>query len=116
MLIKEFLISVLLFFLGHILVWIQLNGQFSFPDFFKKYEWGFILMGAPLGYLFIKATEYGYSAFNGILWPQRLIGFSIGIIIFSFLTHTLLNEGLSTKTLICLSLSFTILAIQIFWK
>ena len=55
-------------------------------------------------------------AFNGELWPSRLIGFVIGVTVYTFMSITLFDEPLKTKTLICLGLAFLILIIQLFWK
>ena len=78
------LIFIPMFIVGHMLVWTQSNGQFKW-DFFKNNLWFTCLMGIPLSYIFITATKLGYEFF-GNLWPLRIIGFSIGTIVFSFMT------------------------------
>jgi hypothetical protein len=62
------------------------------------------------------SIKYIYEWSNGELWQGRLIGFSIGIVVFTVMSMILFGEGISTKTGICLLLSIIILAIQIFWK
>jgi hypothetical protein len=116
MITKTFLLSIFLFLAGHIIIWAQLNGQFVKPEFYKKYEWLFVAAGIPVSYIFLKATKYGVESFDGILWPQRLIGFAIGIIIFSFLTNYILHEGITPKTVVCLCLATVVVLIQLFWK
>jgi hypothetical protein len=74
------------------------------------------LLGVPVGYLVILASREMVSLYNGETWPNRIIGFSIGVIVFSFMAWLILKEPMTTKTLICLSLSFVILLIQLFWK
>ena len=54
--------------------------------------------------------------FNGELWPSRLIGFGIGIVVFIALSVILFKEPVSLKTLVCLMLALSILSIQLFWK
>jgi multidrug transporter EmrE-like cation transporter len=56
------------------------------------------------------------GAYGGEMWPSRLIGFSIGAIVFSYLSWYLFNEPLTLKTIICLFLATLILMVQIFIK
>jgi len=112
---KNILFCVLLFAIGQTMVWLQLNGQFVWESF-RKYEWVLILIGLPISYLFLIATRYGVDGFDGLLWPQRFLAFSTGIIIFTILTWYLKGEGLTAKTLISLCLAFLLSAVQIFWK
>ncbi len=74
------------------------------------------LMGVPVGYFVILASREMVSLYGGETWPNRIIGFSIGVIVFSIMAWFILKEPMTTKTLICLSLSFIILLIQLFWK
>jgi len=82
-------------------------------EFFKNNPLIIALMGLPSGYLVIVATKYGYEAFDGNLWPMRIIGFSLGTILFSILTYACMSEGLTLKTILCLVLSLVIIIIQI---
>ena len=115
MVIKEFLLFLLLIFIAQLIIWFQINGQFVWPSFTKN-ELLLSLVGAPISYMLIKATKFGYLAFDGVLWPQRLIAFAMGIILFSLFTWMFMNEGITTKTIICLILSVTIVLIQVFWR
>lgn len=74
------------------------------------------LMGIPISYVYIVATRDLVIAFDGELWPQRLIGFSMGMIAFAFLTWFHLNEALTAKTAVTLALAAAIVLIQVFWK
>ena len=112
---KNLILCLCIFILAQTLVWLQLNGQFVW-DSFKKYEWVLILWGLPISWLFLEATRYGVSAFDGLLWPQRFLAFACGIIIFSLLTWVLKGEGINTKTLISLCLATCLVLIQILWK
>jgi hypothetical protein len=105
------LIFIPMFVVGHMLVWTQSNGQFKW-DFFKNNLWFTCLMGLPLSYIFITATKLGYEFF-GNLWPLRIIGFSIGTIVFSFMTFYFMGEGLTPKTIICILLSVIIILVQV---
>ena len=101
--------------MGQLLVWFQLNGQFAWK-WFEKNPIILSLIGVPISYLFIVATKYGYDGFEGLLWPQRLIVFAIGIVSFAFCTYWFLGESLNTKTLVSLTLAVTLVLIQVFWK
>jgi len=74
------------------------------------------LIGLPIGYLVILASREMVSLYNGETWPNRIIGFSIGVIVFSIMAWSILKEPMTVKTIICLSLSFVILLIQLFWR
>jgi hypothetical protein len=46
-----------------------------------------------------------------------LLGFGVSYFTFPFLTWWLLNESMfTTKTMLCVALSFIIVAIQLFWR
>lgn len=111
----RFLYGSLLFLLGQILVWYQINGQFL-SDWIKERPLLMSLCGIPISYCYIYATHHLVIAFDGELWPQRLIGFSLGMVAFAFLTWFHLNETITAKTAITLALAAAIVAIQIFWK
>ena len=59
---------------------------------------------------------YNCIAFDGQMWPSRLIGFSIGAIVFSWLSWAVFSEPLTMKTFICLVLALGILLVQLFVK
>ena len=107
--------GTLLFLLGQILVWYQINGQFI-SEWMKKHPVWVSFMGVPISYVYIYATQHLVEAFNGDLWPQRLIGFSMGMIAFAFLTWFHLNEAITLKTAVTLALATAIVVIQIVWK
>lgn len=112
---KDLIVGTFLFLLGQTLVWYQINGQFI-SDWSKQHPWVMSLLGIPISYIYIYATRYTVSAFDGELWPQRLIGFSMGMIAFAILTYIHLNEALTAKTMVTLALSIAIVLIQILWK
>jgi Kef-type K+ transport system membrane component KefB len=84
---------------------------------FKKNPFIVALMGGTLvSYMFIKATAFVASYYDGLIWPGRFIGFAIGILSFALLTNYFMNEGVNAKTFISLILATAIIAIQLFWK
>jgi hypothetical protein len=109
------IISFVLIFIAQILAYFQLQGQFMFP-WAKKNIIFMILLGLPISYIYIKFTKHCADAFNGEVWPGRLIGFSVGAIVFALLSHFIMKEEFSLKTIVSLSLASMILLIQIFWK
>lgn len=113
--LKDFFIGSALFLLGQTVVWYQINGQFI-NNWIKEHPLVVSLLGVPISYIYILATTHLVNAFDGELWPQRLIGFAMGMIAFSALTYIHLNESLSPKTIVTLALSFGIVLIQVFWK
>ena len=113
--ISKLVYGTLLFLLGQTLVWYQINGQFI-STWMKEHPLVMSLMGVPISFVYIYATQYLVEAFDGDMWPQRLIGFSMGMIAFAFLTWLHLNQGITLKTGVTLILAITIVLIQILWK
>lgn len=107
--------GTLLFLLGQTLVWYQINGQFI-SDWIKERPLLMSCLGIPISYVYIYATKDLVGAFNGDMWPQRLIGFSMGMIAFAFLTWIHLNQAITLKTAVTLALATAIVVIQIIWK
>jgi hypothetical protein len=73
-------------------------------------------MSVPLSWLYIKSVEHFVAAFDGQLWPSRLIGFGLGITVFSLMSYYLFKEPFTPKTIVSIGLGLTIIAIQILWK
>jgi len=67
-------------------------------------------------FFYVKSVDNLVAWGDGQLWPSRLIGFGIGIIIFVTLSMILFKEPLTLKTITCLLLALSILLIQLFWK
>ena len=113
--LTKLITGTLLFLLGQTLVWYQINGQFI-SEWIKQRPFVMSLMGIPISLVYIYATQHLVEAFNGDLWPQRLIGFAMGMIAFAFLTWFHLNEAITMKTAVTLALATAIVVIQITWK
>jgi len=107
--------GILFGLLGQIGSYLQLQGAMKL-GWFPKYFWPVLLMSVPLSWLYIKSVEHFVAAFDGQLWPSRLIGFGLGIIVFSVMSHYMFKEPFSPKTLVCIGLGLTIIGIQILWK
>jgi len=111
----NFVIGFLLSLLAQTLTFLQLQGQFKFA-WMKQNPFLTSLLGIPISYLFIKSVNRLVIHFDGQLWPSRLLGFSIGAIVFTIMSRLLFNEPFTLKTLICLALAFCIMCIQLFMK
>jgi len=111
----NFIIGFLLGLLAQVLTFIQLQGQFKFT-WMRENPFFVALLGLPISYLLIKSVNRLVIHFDGQLWPSRLMGFSIGAIVFTLMSRWLFNEPFTLKTVVCLTLAFCILMIQLFWK
>ena len=110
------LIFGILFFLGaHLVTWFQLNGQFVYP-WFKNNVFLLCLFGIPISWLYIEATRLGFIAFDGLIWPGRLLGFAMGMLTFAICANIFMGEGLTNKTIVSLILATILTCIQVFWK
>lgn len=109
------LIGMLLMLLAQILTFYQLQGQLKY-QWFKDNYWVIVLMGIPISMMYMESVRRIITHYGGLLWPSRLIGFGIGVVVFAILSQLLFGENLTTKTMVCLILSGVIILIQIFWK
>jgi hypothetical protein len=112
---NKLLIGTLYGVIAQILTFLQLQGGLRY-DWNKKYPITILVVSIPISWLFIKSVGYLVEAYNGELWPSRLIGFVIGVFIFSLMSSFLFKEPFTYKTITCLLLAFSILMIQMFWK
>ena len=113
---NDLLIGIAAFLAAHILAFFQLNGQFFKMDWFRKNEIIVAAFGFILSFFYIWGTKYAVSGFNGLLWPARFIGFSIGMIIYAIGTSYFFSEGINLKTTVSLALCLMLLIIQVLWK
>jgi hypothetical protein len=111
----SFWIGVGLSAIAHIITWFQLNGQFI-NNWFKDNTFILSLFGIPISYAYIYSTRYMVDGLNGLYWPSRFMGFSIGTIIFGLFTYLILGETINLKTAISLLLAVVLAGIQVFWK
>mgnify|MGYP001198865695 CR=1 FL=1 len=101
---------------GQALIWFQLNSQFVWEFWEDKPLMATLLFGVPATLLFWFGNRFFHQVFEE-LWALRLIGFGSSYLIFPFLTWWIGGESMfTTKTMICVALSFAIIAVQLFWK
>ncbi len=112
---NRLLMGIIYGIFGQILSFLQLQGSIKY-GWFQKYPIIVLLSALPTTWIYIKSVEHLVEWSDGQLWPSRLIGFGIGIIVFVGLSMILFKEPLTLKTLTCLMLAASILLVQIFWK
>lgn len=112
---NKLLLGFLYGLLAQIITFLQLQGNIKW-NWYERYPIIVLSMSIPMAWLYIKSVESFVEHFNGEIWPSRLLGFGIGIIVFALMSYFLFNESISLKTFICLVLACGILGIQIFWK
>ena len=113
--VTALILCVSLFLLVQVVTWFQLNGQF-FSPWFKNNVFLLCIFGIPISWLYIEATRLGFIAFDGLIWPGRLLGFAAGIFTFALCANVFMGEGLNTKTMVSLILATILTLIQVFWK
>jgi multidrug transporter EmrE-like cation transporter len=101
--------------IAQIITFLQLQGQMKY-SILKNNTWFVVLLGLPISYLFMISVKHFVAAYDGQIWPSRLIGFGIGVVVFGLMSHWLFKEPFTLKTLICLGLGSLIVLIQILWK
>jgi multidrug transporter EmrE-like cation transporter len=111
----KLLYGILFGLIAQILTFLQLQGQMKY-EWFKNHPILMAFVGVPISYLFMISVKNMVSAYDGQMWPSRLIGFGIGVIVFTIMSYWLFKEPLTLKTLTCLSLGVCIILIQILWK
>jgi hypothetical protein len=113
--ISKIIIATILMLLGQVGSFMQLQGAIKY-GWYEKYMWLILLFSIPISYLYIKSVNMYVEGFDGQIWPSRLIGFSLGIMVFTVLSIALFKETMTLKTTVCLCLSVSIVLIQLFWK
>lgn len=111
----HYLLGFIFGLIAQILTFLQIQGYVKY-QWFKDHMFLVTLVGVPLAWLYMKSSDHFALAANGALWPGRLIGFGVGIVVFTVMSYWLFKEPLTAKTTISLLLSVAIIMIQIFWK
>jgi hypothetical protein len=112
---KLLLLGFTYFIIGQLVIWFQSHLQFI-SNWSKDNPFLIAVPGVAVSYVSILATRNLAEAFGGLVYPSRLIGFGIGIVIFSSLTWLLLGENINMKSAVSIILAFCIMLIQLFWK
>lgn len=111
----NYVIAIVYGLVAQTITFLQLQGPYRY-DLLRNNPVPVLLMAVPIAWLFTKSTHYFYIASEGQLWPGRLIGFGIGMIVFSLMSYALFKEPMTMKTIVTLILSVLIVCLQVFWK
>ena len=107
--------AVTLISAAQVIVWFQHNWQFINPKY-KPEWWGWYIVAIPITWMFLKGTYYGVTVFDNQLWPNRFIGFILGIISYALLTADFFKQPVTSKIFVQLILCFLIVLVQVLWK
>ncbi|MAH44448.1 hypothetical protein CMI37_01375 [Candidatus Pacearchaeota archaeon] len=113
---SKLLIPAVLFVTAQTLVWFQLYSHYIWKWWENKPIAAALIYGIPASICFWYGTKIAVDATEAA-WTARLLGFGMSYLTFPLLTWWLLNESmLTSKTMLCVLLSFMIVGIQLFWK
>lgn len=112
---NNFVLGVLWGIIGQVLSFIQLQGSIKW-GWTNKYSLAIMFIGLPISWSFMKSVQHFILAFNGEIYPSRILGFAVGIVVFGIMGWVLFREGINPKTAVCLLLSLVIILIQVLWK
>jgi len=109
-----FLIAI--FAIMHTIIWYSTNWQLVKGVDKNSALMFAVVLAIPISLLAFYGTKIAYEAFSSA-WSVRLFAFGMSYITFPILTWVMLDESpFNTKTMICISLSFIIIAVQLFWR
>jgi hypothetical protein len=111
----KIIIGIIWGLLAQILTFLQLQGQLKY-SFLKQNMWFTLLMGIPISFMFMQSVKNMVMAYDGQIWPSRLIGFSLSVTVFTAMSYFLFKEPITAKTGTCLFLGLLIILVQLFWK
>ena len=111
----NFFFGIILLVIGQILAFFQIQGHLKF-EWLKQNLWFSVLLGIQISIIFMYGLNLLIRHYDGQLWPSRIIGFSIGTLVYTTMAHYIFNESINTKTFICICLSILIVLVQVFWK
>ena len=112
---EKLLIGLIFGIVAQVMTFFQLQGPIKY-EWFKNNYWLVVLMGIPISMLCMFSVKNMILAYGGEMWPSRLIGFSIGAIVFTYFSWSIFGEPLTMKTIICLMLAVSILMVQLIMR
>ena len=80
---NKIILGLIIFTIAQTLSWYQSNGQFMNTWVKDNPFLVALVMGAPIGLGYIYGTTYIVNAFDGELWPARLLGFALNRVIYN---------------------------------
>ena len=79
----KIIIAFILCIIAGVVSFIQLQGQIAWK-FPRENPYIMMLLGLPISLIYITTTKL-FNEYYGANWPGRLIGFGVGIIIFTII-------------------------------
>ena len=113
--LSKLLLAFALIIMAQAITYYMVQGQFIFRQL-KNNIIATMIMSIPAAICGFYATRFFVESFNGLLWPARMIGFAVGIILFTLLTYAHLKEVPDMKTIVTMVLAGVIIAIQLLWR
>ena len=116
MISTKLLMACTLFAIGQTLAWFQLNSQIKWEWWSNKPILAVLLYGIPAGLCFLCGVRLAYEELQEV-WTPRFLVFSMSYLTFPVLTWWLLGESMfTTRTMICVFLSFMIIFVQLWGR
>ena len=112
---RNLIMAFITIVMAQFIAYLQTQSQF-FWTWAKDHPLLMSITGIPISILLIYFTKYCALSFDGQVWPGRLIGFAVGAIVFALMSHFIMDEPFTPKTIVCLCLSAGILLVQVLWK
>lgn len=110
----QLLIAIVTLISCHALIWYSSNLQLLESVSREKSLSLSVVLAIPISLLSYYGTYYGFKSL-GSLWSVRFLAFSLSYLVFPVLTWVYLRESPFTlKTMMCVFLSFAMIAIQLF--
>ena len=66
---------------AQVITYLQLQGNIKY-GWYEKYPIPMLLVSIPISWLFIRSVEHFVKAYNGEVYPSRILGYGLGIIVF----------------------------------
>lgn len=101
-------------FIAQVGTFIQLQGNAKY-NWYDKQPVLLLVAGLPLSWLYIQSVKKITEGMGGEIWPSRIVGFGIGIVVFGLMSYIMFKEPITLKTFISISLALIIILIQIFF-
>jgi hypothetical protein len=96
------------------MIWFSTNLQLVSDELSAKSFQIMLVLAIPTSIAAYYGTKFGYIAFNESAWSVRFFGFALSYLTFPILTWWFLGESMfNIKTMICIALSFVIIAVQL---
>ena len=112
---SKLIAAIALIAVGNVITWLCSNSQFIWDWWRDRPLLAISLASLPASLCFYYGWRYAVES-TGELWSARFVGFGTATIVFAIMTHFMMKEQITPKTILCLGLSVLIILIQTIWK